>query len=273
MLAADLPSNAPEPPRGLRLTWRLLDYWVTVYKRTWRGSIITSFVNPILYVVAMGILLGGFIKADPAKLDGARSYFDFIVPGILSAQTMQVAFGETTYPVMGAIKWHRSYFAMIATPLRVSDVVLANLGFAIFRIVSAATVFVLVMAPFGVFGSILGALGALTVQPLLGLGFAAPVYAYSCNLKNKGGFTVIYRLLMIPLFLFSGTFFPISNLPPALESIAQVTPLWQGVALTRMSALDHWSSRAAIVHVTYLLALALIGTALSVRMLNRRLMK
>ncbi|TWE13091.1 ABC transporter permease [Rudaeicoccus suwonensis] len=267
---------APQPldrGSGPRMTWRLLDYWATVYKRTWRGSIINSFVSPILYVVAMGVLLGGFVKADPAKLDGAHSYLAFVVPGMLSAQTMQVAIGETTYPVMGGIKWHKSYFAMLATPLRVADIVLANLGFAIFRIGSSAAVFVLVMAPFGVFTSVPGALAAFVIQLLLGLAFAAPIFAYSSVLKDEGGFSIIYRLLMIPLFLFSGAFFPLSNLPAPLEAIAVCSPLWQGVDLARMATLGTWHAGTALVHIVYLVVLAALGTWLAIRGLTRRMVK
>src|SRR3954463_8709842 len=86
---------------------RQLDYWRTVYKRTWKGTAISSFVAPLFYVVAMGVLLGGFIEGDPAKLEGATSYLAFLVPGLIAAHAMQTAMGETTYPVMSLIKWDK----------------------------------------------------------------------------------------------------------------------------------------------------------------------
>ena len=76
--------TTPTTPRGLSLAegvGRQVDYWVTVFKRTWRGSAISSFVSPLFYVVAMGVLLGGFIDADPSRLEGATSYLAFVVPG------------------------------------------------------------------------------------------------------------------------------------------------------------------------------------------------
>ncbi|BDZ57698.1 hypothetical protein [Barrientosiimonas endolithica] len=105
----------PEQPWWRRV-WNLRDYWLTVYRRTWKGSVVNSFVTPLLYVAAMGMLLGSYVQADPATLDGAPSYLAFVVPGMLAAQTMMMAFGESTYPVMGQIKWHKTYFSMLATP-------------------------------------------------------------------------------------------------------------------------------------------------------------
>lgn len=253
------------------VAWRQFDYWVTVYRRTWKGSVVTSFVTPLLYVVAMGVLLGGFIHRPADQLDGASSYLTFVAPGLLAAQTMQLVFGETTYPVMGMLKWHKIYASMVATPLRVSQVVLAQLGFVAFRIATTAIVFILVMTPFGVFTSVTGAIAAFFVQILLGMAFAAPVFAYSAVLRSEEGFTVIFRLLMIPLFLFSGAFFPLGNLPAPLEQIARLTPLWQGVDVTRMLALGTWETIPALWHLSYLLLVAVLGTWLAVRALDRRL--
>jgi len=265
-------TTLPTGPTGwLSVTWRLVDYWITVYRRTWRGSVVTSFLNPLLYVVAMGVLLGNFIKQPPESLDGATSYLLFVAPGLLAAQTMQLVFGETTYPVMGMIKWHKIYASMIATPLTVAQVVCAQLGFIVFRIMTTGFVFILVMTPFGVWGSVGGAVGAFFIQLLLGLAFATPIFAYSAMLRSEEGFTVIFRLLMIPMFLFSGAFFPLHNLPPVLEQIARITPLWQGVDLTRMLSLGTWDTSSALVHIAYLVVLAAVGGRLAVHSLATRL--
>src|SRR5699024_9021464 len=144
----------------------------------WRGSVVSSFIMPLLYVVAMGVLLGGFIHEPASTLDGASSYLTFVAPGLLAAQSMQLVFGETTYPVMGMIKWHKIYASMVATPLSVAQVVVAQLIFVTFRIATASVVFILVMTPFGIFTSVGGAVGAFFVQLLLGMAFAAPIFAY-----------------------------------------------------------------------------------------------
>lgn len=250
---------------------RLVDYWATVYRRTWRGSVISSFVTPLLYIVAMGVLLGGFIEGDPATLDGATSYLAFVAPGMLSAQVMMTVIGETTYPVMGMIKWHKTYYSMIATPLTVGDVVFSQLAFVLFRAGTVSAVFLAVMAPFGVFTSWPGVLAAFFVQLLVGLAFATPVFALSAAMKDESAYSLVFRLGMIPMFLFSGAFFPIANLNPAMEWFARLTPLWHGVDLTRMLVLGRLDALAALGHVAYLGALATLGWWLTVRLLHRRL--
>jgi lipooligosaccharide transport system permease protein len=250
---------------------RLADYWVTVYRRTWKGGVITSFVTPFFYILAMGVLLGDFVTADPARLDGAPSYLAFVAPGMVAAQAMTIAFSETTYPVMGMVKWQRIYYSMIASPLSVAEIVVAQLGFIVLRVAFSCAVFLVVLAPFGVFESVGGTLLALPVQMLVGLAFAAPVFAFAAGLADETAFALVFRLGMIPLTLFSGTFFPIENLGPVLEAVARVTPLWQGVHLTRMLVLGDVQWGWVAVHVLYLAALSAVGWWLTVRRLTRRL--
>ncbi len=270
---ATRPDTGSRAPTGrLDGAARMVDYWATVYRRTWRGSVISSFVTPLFYVLAMGVLLGGFIKGDPAELEGATSYLAFVAPGMLAAQAMTTVFGEVTYPVMSMIKWTRTFYAMIASPLEVADIVLAHLGFLLFRVGTVCAVFTLVMAPFGVFESWWGVLAAFPVQLLIGLAFAAPIYAITVSVKSESAFPLIFRLGMIPMFLFSGAFFPITNLSGWMEWLARLTPLWQGVDLTRMLMLGQVEWTAALVHVTYLTVLAVLGYLTAVRRLRMRLM-
>lgn len=255
----------------LRRAARMTDYWAVVYRRTWKGSVISSFVVPLLYILAMGVLLGGFIEADPSQLEGATSYLAFVAPGMVAAQSMTTVFGEVTYPVMGMIKWQRIYFGMIATPLTVPEVIFAHLGFVVFRVATVSAVFLAVMAPFGVFESVGGVIAAFFVQLLVGTAFATPVYALSARLKDESGFALVFRLGMIPMFLFSGAFFPVANLDRWMEVLAKVTPLWHAVDLTRMLVLGNVDGRLALIHVAYLGALTVVGWFLAVRFLHRRL--
>jgi lipooligosaccharide transport system permease protein len=250
---------------------RQSDYWWTVYKRTWKGSIVTSFASPLFYVLAMGVLLGGFVHVDPDQLDGATSYLAFIVPGLIAAQAMQTAVLETTYPVMGAIKWHRSFYAQLASPLEVRDLADAMLVFTLFRVGSTCGVYFLVMAPFGVFESWWGPVLAWFVTMLTGMTFAVWTFAFSAHVRSEASFGLIFRLGLIPLFLFSGSFFPISYLPPGLELVARLTPLWHGVNLTRMLCLDTVDWSTAALNVAYLLAVLVPGWWLALRVLARRL--
>lgn len=264
-------ADSTAPANSFAGATRLVDYWATVYRRTWKGSAISSFVTPLFYVLAMGVLLGDYVTDDPAQLEGASSYLVFIAPGLLAAQAMQTVFGEVTYPVMGMIKWQKTYFGMTATPLSVREVILGHLGFVLFRVGLTCGVFTLVMAPFGVFSTVWGAVLAFLVQFLVALAFATPIYAFSAGLKDESPFSLVFRLGMIPLFLFSGAFFPIENLDRPMEAFAKVTPLWHGVDLTRMLTLDTVDVSAALGHVAYLAVLATAGWFWAVRRLTKRM--
>ena len=250
---------------------RQFDYFWTTYRRTWRASVITSFASPLLYVLAMGVLLGGFVHASAHRLDGASSYLAFIVPGLVAAQAMQTAVFESTYPVMGALKWQKSFYAQLASPLEARDLANAMLAFILFRIGSTCGVYFLVMAPFGVFATWWGPLVAWTVTMLTGMVFAVWTFAFSAHIQSEASFGLIFRLGLIPLFLFSGAFFPIGNLGPVLEWIARLTPLWHGVNLTRMLCLDHVDGSTAVVNVVVLVAVLAVGWWVAVRTLERRL--
>ncbi|MGI8523480.1 MAG: ABC transporter permease [Nocardioides sp.] len=250
---------------------RQFDYWWTVYKRTWKGSVISSFVSPLFYVLAMGVLLGSFVKVDPSRLEGATSYLAFIVPGLIAAQTMQTAVAETTYPVMGAIKWHKSFYAQLATPLGVRDLVSAMLCFVLFRLATTCAVYLLVVAPFGVFATWWGPVLAFLAQVLVGMAFATVTFAFSAHVRSEAAFGVLFRLGVFPLFLFSGAFFPIANLGDALSWVARLTPLWHGVNLSRMLCLDHVDWSTAAINVAVLVAMTVAGWWLAVRELTRRL--
>jgi len=265
----------PARPTGSLSAWegmaRQYDYWLTVLKRTWRGGVVSSFLTPLLYVVAMGVLLGGFIEADPDQLEGATSYLAFVVPGLVASHAMTLAVSESTYPVMGSIKWHKTFFAQLATPLAVRDLVNAYVAFVMFRVASACAVFMLVMAPFGVFATWWGPILAWLSQVLVGFAFTTLVFAYSAWLKSEEGFGLLFRLGVIPLTLFSGAFFPISNLGPVLEWIARLTPLWHGVSLSRMFCVDQIDWSLVVLNVVVLVTLTVIGWFLAVRNLDRRL--
>jgi lipooligosaccharide transport system permease protein len=266
----DAPPLPGSEPRLLTMLGRQVDYWWTAFRRTWKGSVVSYFLQPWLYVAAMGLLLGGYIDDASSGVGGAPTYLDFIAPGLLAATAMQVGTGEVMWPVMGAIKWDKTYFGMIATPLRVVDIVAGHLGFAMFRVASAAVVFVSALAFVGIFSSPLGFLAALAGALLVGLAFATPVYAFSAGARSEQGFALIYRLGVMPMFLFSGAFFPIENLSTPLEWLARLTPLWHGVELCRMGSLESWDS-AALVHVAYLALLAAAGAWWAVRRLTARL--
>lgn len=269
--AGDGSTGTRSEPGRQEMLGRLLPYWRTVYRRTWKGSVITAFIQPLFYVAAMGLLLGEYVDAGGASLDGAPSYLAFIAPGLLAAHAVQLAAGEVMWPVMGQIKWNKSYYGMAATPLRISDIVAAHLLFVLFRISVACAVFAVVLAPFGVYTSVAGAIGAFLASVLVGMAFAVPVYGFACGVKTEAWFALIMRLGVMPMFLFSGAFFPIENLSTPLEWLARFTPLWHGVDLARMATLGTMDWSMALVHVTTLAALVLLGWWWAVRRLTARL--
>ena len=176
----------------------------------------------------MGVGLGTYVN-DSAALGGV-SYLAFLAPGLLAATAMQTASFESTFPIMGGLVWNRVYHAMYATPLRPNDIALGNLAWIAFRVLLVSTVFVLVTALFGAAASPLIVL-AIPVAVLTGLAFAGPIAAFSATQRNVEKFNAVFRFGITPLFLFSGTFFPIESLPTFLQAVAWFTPLYHGVAL------------------------------------------
>jgi lipooligosaccharide transport system permease protein len=267
--------SAALPTRPGRLspvtgTLRQVDYWLTVYRRTWRGTLISSFASPLFYVLAMGVLLGQFVHVPPARLEGASSYLAFIVPGLIAAQSMQTAMFETTYPVMGALKWHKSFYAQLATPLEARDLANAFLMFTLFRVGSTCGVYFLVLAPFGVFATWWGPVLGWGATMLVGMAFAVWTFAFSAHVRSEASFGLIFRLGLIPLFLFSGSFFPVDNLGPVGELAAKLTPLWHGVNLTRMLCLDTVEGPTAVVNTLVLVTVMVVGWYVAIRTLARR---
>jgi lipooligosaccharide transport system permease protein len=248
---------------------RALRYWLYQYKRTWRGSITTSFLYPVLYLSAIGVGLGSLVNHHAHTVDGVR-YVDFLAPGLLAATAMQVGGNEAMYPVMAAIKWIRTYFAMLATPLGVGDVLAGHLAWIALRLTAVATIYLAIMAAFGTIHSALAVL-ALPGAVLTGMAFVTPIAAFSAAQTNDAGFSALYRLGLIPLFLFSGTFFPVSQLPGWLQGVAEATPLYHGVALCRDLTLGRLDAGADVVHVVYLVGLTLLGVGLASFSFRRRL--
>ncbi|MDQ4085008.1 MAG: ABC transporter permease [Actinomycetota bacterium] len=258
----------------LVLASRQFDYWLTVYRRTWRGTAVSSFVMPVLYLAAMGVGLGSFIDSPGAAQQlGGVSYLQFVAPGLLAANAMQTAMGESTFPVYGNFKWTKVYLAMVASPLSVPSVLLANLAYVAFRLVITGAVFLLVLAVFGLVSGVGGGLAALAVVVLVGMAHATPVFAYSAAINHEAGFALLFRLGMIPMFLFSGAFFPVSQLPLLFEWLAYATPLYHGVELSRMLVTGPFAAGMALLHLAYLLAWLVGGCVLARRAFTRRLVR
>jgi lipooligosaccharide transport system permease protein len=254
------------------LPLRSFAYWAYQYKRTWRGSLTSSFLTPVLFLAAMGVGLGSLVSrnASASSRLGGVSYLAFIAPGLLAATAMQVAAQESTYPVMGAIKWIRTYHAMLATPLRVIDVLVGHLAWMAVRLLLVSTIFVTVMSAFGAAES-WTVIFAIPAAVLTGMAFAAPIAAFAATRENDAAFSAMFRFLVIPMFLFSGTFFPVQQLPAALQPVAYLTPLWHGVDLCRSLAFGHIPPARTVLHVVYLSAWVVAGVLAGTVSFRRRL--
>ncbi len=247
---------------------RVLQRNLWVYRRTWRGSILGSFLTPLLYLTAMGVGLGALITGPVAGFD----YVEFLGPGILAATCMQSAVFESTFPVLAKIAWRRNYEAMLATPLDVRHLVGGELLWVAFRVLTISSVFLVVLTLFGI-ARWPSAVLAIPAAILTGLAFSSVVMAFAATQRTGEGFSWMFRFIVNPLFLFSGTFFPLSQLPDAVQWAAALTPLYHGVSLVRGAVLaDAGFLGAWPLHIAYLLGMLAIGAWLAHRLLKRRLM-
>ncbi|MBI2710528.1 MAG: ABC transporter permease [Actinobacteria bacterium] len=261
--AADL--VFPPPAR------RVFEGLLIAYRRTWMGTIVSSFLTPVLFLLAMGVGLGRLVdRGQAAQRLGDVSYLGFIAPGLLAATVMQVAAQESMWPIMAGIKWLKTFHAMIATPVSPFDVVMAHVWFLAVRAASVATVFLAIIT---VFGAVVSpwAVVAVPVAVLTALAFACPIMAFAATRESDQGFAALSRFVIQPLFLFSGSFFPISQLPAWLRPVAWVTPLWHGVEVARGATLGHPRPLAWALHVAVLLAYAGVGLFVARLTFERRL--
>jgi lipooligosaccharide transport system permease protein len=260
----------------MTLMTRVVELRAMQYRRTFRASIVSSFLNPVLFLLAMGVGLGTYVDQSGTANQalGGLSYLQFLAPGLLAATAMQAGAFESTFPIIGGLSWQKTFHAMHATPVSPRDIVVGNLVWIAIRLTSIAAIFTIVMALFGAAASPLILL-AIPAAVLTGMAFAAPIMAFTATQRTMDKFSALFRFGIMPLFLFSGTFFPISNLPDAIEPVAWLSPLWHGVELSRQLALGTIGADPvrAIAHVTILVAIVAAGTWWSYRTVEARLVR
>lgn len=245
---------------------------VTLYRAVWKSNVLGSFVQPLLYLLGMGLGVGALVdrgeRAD-TLLDGL-TYFQFLAPGLIATTAMMIASNEAMWPVMGGFKWMRSFHAQAATPLTprqiAGGVALWHATKAFIAVAGVTSVLVLFDGTRS-----WGLLLAVPFGVLTGVAFAAPVMAWSAARETDHSFPTINRFVIMPLFLFGGAFYPVSQLPDGLEPIARITPLWHGVELTRGAVHGRLSVDSTIVHVAVLGGLTVVGWWLAGRSFERKL--
>ncbi len=249
---------------------RVFTYWFMRYRRTWRGTIVISVANPLLFLIGVGIGLGRLVDQHaPAQMAGV-SYAAFFAPGLLAAAAMQTAFLESSGPVAQAAGRNGAYQSTVPTPLDPEQVIAGHMLYVFFRVLTSSAAFVLVMACFGLVTGTRG-VTVLIAATLTGVAFATPAAAWAVTVRVPRHINTVFRMLIMPIYMFSGTFYALSQLPVPVRVVVEALPLAQGVLLCRSLALGAAGASAVAGHAAYLCALAVIGYALARMTYRRRL--
>lgn len=260
---------APARPGYATAAWRAFLLQVALYKHIWHGTVFSTVMLPILYMVSIGIGVGAYI--DGASLGGV-TYAEFIAPGLICSVSVMMLGNDMVYPVFGGYReWGGSYLAQRATPLRPVDILNGHLLYAVvFRPLSGCTVVAVVLAFFGVYASAWGAL-AVVAAVFVSASVAPWVFAWCSSLKNDAMLNAVFRFAIMPITLFSGVFFPAERMPVFLQPLVWLSPLWHGTELARAATADVTPALPPIAHLAYLVLLAIGGWYVARRVIVQRL--
>ncbi len=238
-------------------------------RRSWGSSLAAGLAAPTLFLFAIGAGLGSQIDAIELASLGVDSYLDYIGPGVLIVTAMQVAATESLWPTMGLLRWGGVYKAITATPISSAELGVAHVLWLGFRGLVAAALFLVVLALAGALGSWL-AVFIIVVATLVAWCHAAPLCALTVGLEQENIYPMISRVVIFPLFLFSGAFFPVEDMPRAVGTFAKVTPSWHGVEVARHLAQGD-VGRVDLGHLGYLIAFSAVGFLLVQRQFRKHL--
>jgi lipooligosaccharide transport system permease protein len=265
------PQSAFRIPRTI--TWRFIRVWQRnwdVYIKTWKINFLPPILEPIFYLLAFGAGLGYLV----GRLNFAGrliSYVAFIAPGLLAINIMQNAFFETTYASYVRMYYQKTFDAIMATPLTAEEVILGEIIWGTSRSLMATILMMIILSFFGLL-AYPWSLGILLVSLIGGLAFAATGMCFTALMPNIEAFNFPVFLLITPMFLFSGTFFPLDQLPFWAKILALIFPLTHVVELTRALALNVLSPQL-LWSLLYLLVFCLITLPLAIRLMVRRLIQ
>ena len=234
-----------------------------------------AIANPVLYLVSIGLGVGAYIDKNTGGMgvDGV-SYITFLAPALLATAAIQGAIDESVYPTLEGFKWNKTFFSMNATPLSGNHIAMGVFFNSLIRVIFTAVIYWFVMLAFGVLESPRAWLAIITAI-MAGAAFGAMMQALAGMLENEDiFFTVLQRFVIMPLFLFSGTFYPLTNMPIYLQWIGWISPLWHATELGRWLTYGHEiSSLMLYTHFIFLNSLLLFGVIASRRIFTRRLGK
>ena len=259
-------------------------YYAEHWLRRMRGYGITVLVTavgtPLVYLFGMGIGLASLVDTGTnAAFETGNgtsvSYLMFVAPALLATAAIMVSSEENTYTVMSGFKWRRTYYGPNASPLSSGQLVDGHvLGLGVRLLITCGAYFGFLLL-FGAAGNPATAWLMIFTAILGGLSFGLPLMAYSASItEDRGQFAMVQRFIVMPLFLFSGTFFPLDTLPLVIRWIGWISPLWHATELGRLFSYGLGEPvLLTVVHVAYLLALAAGGWLLARRTFTRRLGK
>ena len=233
-----------------------------------------SVGNPLLYLLGIGLGLAAFLDQPIASgADGLVDYVWFVAPALLVTAAITVAMDEFTFVIMAGFKWRRIFWGMNASPVEPGQIASGLIMAVFFRMIFTTTAFYVLMVAFGAVGDPWGAAWMPLVGALGGMAFGLPLMAFSASLtEDKGQFALVNRFVFTPMFLFSGTFFPLTTLPVWLQWIGWVSPLWHASEIGRsMSYGLPPGSWPVGWHYAVLVTYVLVGWVLAHRIFRRRL--
>lgn len=240
-----------------------------VYRRLWK-IVFSGFFEPVFYLFSIGIGIGGLVGEVTGPSGNPVSYTAYVAPALLAASAMNGAVLETTFNVFFKLKFDKTYEGILSTPMQPSDLAIGEIGWALFRGFLYSTAFVIVMLFAGVVESWM-VVFAVPGAFLIGLAFGAVGLAACTYMRSWQDFDMI-NLVLLSLFLFSGTFYPIDLYPPAVQQLARISPLYHGTELIRGFSLGVLDV-SMIGHIAFLVVMALIGAAIANRRFDSLLRK
>jgi len=246
---------------------KVLERNALAYRRMWY-VFLAGFTEPIFYLLSIGIGVGKLVGDLPGPGGVLVDYRHFVAPALLATAAMNGAIYDTTFNFFIKYKYMKTYDAMLATPLAARDVAAGEVGWALLRGGIYSTVFLLTMLAFGLVSS-WWAVFAVPVAVLIGFAFAGAGLAGTTWMRSFVDFDYV-NMAMMPLFLFSATFFPLTRYPVGLQAVIRITPLYQGVALERALILGH-PDPTLIVHALYLAIMGYAGMNIAARRITRLL--
>lgn len=251
--------------------WRFARHEVDLWRRTWYGSAFSYFVAPVLYLASIGLGLGALVDGGgrSAALGGV-TYAAFAGTGLMAGSAMQAGAAEMTWPVHGAIKYTKTWHAMVATPLGPADLVGGKILVLVLRLTVSGGIFAASLAVLGLV-SPLGALAAVPPAVLTGVAMGSAVFGVTAAAKKDFTLGGLFRFVITPLFILSGTFFPVDQLPAVARPLVFLSPLWHGAELLRLAALGLPTAASPWLHTAFLGVVTAVGAVVSVRLLTRRM--